>query len=343
MRTLNGIVSFLLSLLIGVCLPPTAQTSKERCYDTGNFTTNSTYGRNRDQILASNFPANVSANGGFFSATIGQDSNKVYAVGLCRGEASSDICYSCINSSMHKLIATCPNQKEGISWGICMPCMVRYADRRILGLLELEPTDAGYNTGDIQSISANLTKFDLAWESLMDSVVKKASMGSTTLKYATGEAYVTTFVKIYALMQCSPDLSQKNCDSCLRQSAIYYQGCCHGKQGGYVQKPSCLFRWDLYPFYVSNASTSATAPISSSPPLSPAVSPSTNTTITRGDGGISSQTLTAIVAPIVVIFVSVAIIIAVALVLKRRKKTRQQDVNSKLFLDLNLFLQILKV
>ncbi|OMO79993.1 hypothetical protein CCACVL1_13237 [Corchorus capsularis] len=332
---LSGIVSFLLSLLIGVCL---ATAQKERCYDTaGNFTTNSTYGRNRDQILAS-FPANVSANGGFFTATLGQDSDKVYALGLCGGDSSSDICYSCINSSVHKLIATCPNQKEGLSWGSNPPCIVRYADRLIFGVLELEPTDAGYNTGDVPL--ANLTQFDLDWESLMDRVVKKASMGSSTLKYATGEADATTFLKIYALMQCTPDLSQEKCDSCLRQSVSYYEGCCHGKQGGYVQKPNCLFRWDLYPFYVSNASTSATAP-SLSPPLSPASLSSTNKTITRGDGGISSQTLAAIVVPIVVVFVSVAII-AVALLLKR-KKTRQLDVNGKLFLDFNLFVVDFKI
>ncbi|OMO79992.1 hypothetical protein CCACVL1_13236 [Corchorus capsularis] len=332
---LNGInVSFLLSLLISVCL---ATAQKERCYDTGNFTTNSTYGRNRDQILAS-FPANVSSNGGFFTATLGQDSNKVYALGLCRGDSSSDICYSCINSSMHKLIASCPNQKEALSWGADPPCIVRYADRLIFEVLDLEPTDAGYNTGDVPS--ANLTQFDLVWESLMDSVVKKASTGSSTLKYATGEADVTTFLKIYALMQCTPDLSQENCDSCLRQSAIYYQGCCHGKQGGYVQKPNCLFRWDLYPFYVSNASTSATAPSLSPPPATASPPPpfSTNTTIKRGDGGIASQTLAAIFVPIVVIFIVAVAVIAVALLLKRRKKTRQlQDVNGKLFLDFNLF------
>ncbi|OMO91984.1 hypothetical protein COLO4_17974 [Corchorus olitorius] len=233
-----------------------------------------------------------------------------------------------IGASIPPCISSCPNQKEAISWGVGAPCIARYADRLIFGVLELEPTDAGYNTGDVPS-AVNLTQFDLVWESLMDSVVKKASMGSSTLKYATGEADAATFLKIYALMQCTPDLSQENCDLCLRQSAIYYQGCCHGKQGGYVQKPNCLFRWDLYPFYVANASTSATAP-SLSPPLSPA-SPSppssTNTTITKEDGGISSQTITVIVVPIVIFIVAVAII-AVALLLKRRKKTRQQDVNN---------------
>ncbi|MBA0828528.1 hypothetical protein Goarm_013200 [Gossypium armourianum] len=116
-------------------------------------------------------------------------------------------------------------------------------------------------------------------------------------------------------MQCTPDLSHKDCDSCLRQSVSYYESCCRGKQGGYVQKPNCWFRWDLYPFYISNAST--TAP-SLSPPL-PVNSASKN-----GDGGHSSHTLLIIIVPII-IFVVVIVILAAVILLKRNKKRKQDD------------------
>ncbi|OMO76055.1 hypothetical protein COLO4_25684 [Corchorus olitorius] len=317
MRRLNNLFFLVSHLLIGICLAA-AQSQKQRCYDTGNFTTNSTYGRNRDHILAS-FPLNVSANGGFFSASIGQHSDKVYALGLCRGDSTSDACYSCINSSMHNVIDMCPNQIEAISWGGDPPCIVRYSNHRIFGVLELEPSDAGYNSKDVQ---LNITQFDLVWESLIGSVVRKASMGSSRLKYATGEAYANTFQKIYALMQCTPDLSQKACETCLTQSASYYQSFGHGKQGGYVQKPNCWFRWDLYPFYVSNASTSVS--LLSPPPASTSPSqPSTNATITTGDGGISTKTLIVILVPIVIFLAFVILAALVFLLLKKRKKIKQ--------------------
>ncbi|XP_022723384.1 putative receptor-like protein kinase At4g00960 isoform X3 [Durio zibethinus] len=311
------LVSFLSHLLIGINL-----VTAQHCYDTGNFTTNSTYGKNRDLILAS-LPANVSAKSGFFTATIGQDSNKVYALGLCRGDLSSDNCYSCLNSSIHDLIAKCPNQKEALTWE--KDCLVRYADRSFFGILELDPTVAVYNPGNITS---NLTQFDKVWESLMDSVVRQASIGSSSLKYATGEAYFTPFKNIYALMQCTPDLSQKNCDSCLRNSVNYYETCCHGKQGGVVRNPNCWFRWDLYLFYTPNAST--TAPSLSPPPPPESGSPpphQVNSTITKVDGGISSPTLAIIVVPIIV-FVIVGIL-AVVVLLKMRKKTKQDDQNDR--------------
>ncbi|XWS12785.1 hypothetical protein CRYUN_Cryun37aG0120100 [Craigia yunnanensis] len=310
----KALVSIICHLLIGISL-----ASVLKCYDTGNFTTNSTYGKNRDLILAS-LPANVSAKGGFFNATIGQDSNKVFALGLCRGDSSSDVCYSCIDSAIHDLIANCPNQKEAISW-YRDPCLVRYANRSFFGILELEPEFHAPNVNDIKS---DLTKFDLVWMSLMDSVVRNASMGSSSLKYATGEADFTAVQKIYALMQCTPDLSQKDCDSCLRASMSSYKTYYHGKQGGYSRNSNCNFRWDLFPFYVPNAST--TAPSLSPPPPPESESPPpdpVNSTITKDGGGISSRSLVIIVVPIV-IFMAVGIL-AVVVLLKRRKKTKQDD------------------
>ncbi|KAB2041641.1 hypothetical protein ERO13_D02G140900v2 [Gossypium hirsutum] len=315
---LKALSSILSHLLIGIALVD----ANLRCYDTGNFTLNSTYGKNRDLILASLLP-NVSANGGFFTASIGQDSNKIYALGMCRGDSTPNGCYTCLNASIQDLIASCPNRKEALSWGGDPPCLARYANRPFFGILELQPTDAGYNTADITS---NLTQFDTIWESLMDRVVSKASSGSST-KYATGEADFTAFQTIHALMQCTPDLSHKDCDSCLRQSVSYYESCCRGKQGGYVQKPNCWFRWDLYPFYTRNASTAA----SLSPPPSPASPPplSVNSTRKKGDGGShSSHTIAIIIVPIVIL-VAVLIILAVAVLLKRIKKTKRDDQNNK--------------
>ncbi|GMJ14617.1 cysteine-rich RLK (RECEPTOR-like protein kinase) 14 [Hibiscus trionum] len=315
----SSILSFLLMSISLVAAAP-------RCYDNGNFTTNSTYAKNRDLILAS-LPPNASANGGFFTASIGRNSDRVYALAMCRGDRTPEACYSLVNSSIYELMANCPNQKEASAWTGDY-CVVHYADHSFFGTLELDPTVELYNTGNITS---NLTQFDTVWESLMDSVVRKASNGSSSLKYATGEADFVVFQKIYSLMQCTPDLSQQDCDYCLRRSASDYVNCCHGKQGGVVQKPNCLLRWDLYPFYVSNAST--TAP-SLSPPPSPAspLSQSVDSQIRKEGGGISSRTLVIIVVPSV-IFIAVLVILGVVLLPKRIKKKKQNDQNNKIHLE----------
>ncbi|MBA0747946.1 hypothetical protein Gogos_004807 [Gossypium gossypioides] len=211
--------------------------------ESGSFTTNSTYGKNLDHILDS-LPDNVSKSGGFFTATAGQDSNTAYALGLCSGDLNPHDCYGLVKSAVRDLRDKCPDQKEAISWSGDPACIVRYANRPFFGILELEPTTAGSITHDIGS---NLPRFDTIWESLTDRLVRNASNGSSSRKYATGEAYFTVSQNIDAQMQCTPDISQEECDSCLRAAKSSFKACCHGKQGGYVQKPNCMFTFDLIP------------------------------------------------------------------------------------------------
>lgn len=247
----------------------------EICYNTGNFTANSTYAKNRGLIL-SYLASNVTENGGFYTATVGQGPDKVYGLVLCRADTPSEECSKCVNTAIAELVEQCPNQKEALSWGGDPPCIIRYANRSIVGLLELSPTDAGSN---VNNITSNMEEFDQIWGSLMDRVVTKASMGSSKVKFATEEANLTPFQKIYALMLCTPDISKGNCSYCLRQSVEYYQFFWHGKQGGYVQKPNCIFRWDLYPFY--NSIADAPTPTTPPPPLSISPPPANNT-ISKG-------------------------------------------------------------
>lgn len=253
------VVSILCHLLIGIGL---ASAQPQNCDDTaGNFTINDTYGKNRDLILAS-LPSNVSVNGGFFNTTIGQEPEKVYALGLCRGDYTQGHCYSCISSSIRDLKGKCPNQKQAIYIYKEGECLVRYADHSFFGILDQVYDDAQYD-GD--NLKLNSTKFDAVWKSLMGGVVRNASMGTSRLKYATGEADFSAYQKIYALMQCTPDLSQKDCNTCLNNSVGEYERCClPWTERGYIMRSSCLFRWDLNRFYVSINATASLSPPSTS-------------------------------------------------------------------------------
>ncbi|KAL3740550.1 hypothetical protein ACJRO7_021776 [Eucalyptus globulus] len=77
-------------------------------------------------------------------------------------------------------------------------------------------------------------------------------MGTLDLKFAARSTVLPNNQTMYSSMQCSPDLSQGDCPSCLGECVNDYQGCCHGRLGGSIYKPSCIFRWELYPFLESN-------------------------------------------------------------------------------------------
>ncbi|KAL5841913.1 hypothetical protein ACOSQ3_012516 [Xanthoceras sorbifolium] len=293
-----GFRSLLLLLSYTITGIGLAAAGWQYCYETGNFTANSAYARNRNLILSS-LASNVVKNGGFYTADAGQDPGKVYGRALCRGDASAEDCSRCVSSSSQDIMVQCPNQKEAYMWAGTPPCMVRYADHSFVGKLEMDvPVNKFYNEDNITS---SLTEFDQIWQRLMDSTAKEASMGSSRLKFATQEENLTRFQTIYALMQCTPDLSQNDCYFCLRRYVAEYQNCCFGKQGGGVKSPNCMLRWDLYPFYKDIS----VAPLPS--PLAP----------TNDSGGIAAGTLVTIVVSIIIFVVLVAF---VCFILRKRKQ-----------------------
>ncbi|TYG66353.1 hypothetical protein ES288_D06G261000v1 [Gossypium darwinii] len=298
----NLVFAFFLVIILVISL-----TNAQTCLETGNnFTTNSPFARNRNLILTS-LPTNVSKDGGFFNTSIGEEGpNRVYAQALCRGDLSGEDCSVYVNFTAHQLLSSCKNQTEAFSWDGDIPCLVRYSDKSLFGVIALEPIQEGINPNAITDL----------WGELMEAVAKKASMGSSKLKYATGVAE-----EIQALMQCTPDLSESNCLTCLRTLIRRYTACCRTYQGGYVEMPSCRMRWDLYTFFSPTADTVRLS-LSSPPPDS-----IDNPLITTKDNkeSISSKTIAVIVVPVIVL---VAIVAAV-FVLRRKMKSSKQDMNNK--------------
>ncbi|RZC86571.1 hypothetical protein C5167_029922 [Papaver somniferum] len=73
------------------------------------------------------------------------------------------------------------------------------------------------------------------------------------------------------LSYCTADISSSNCNLCLLGVISELPNCCDGKSGGGVIRPSCNFRYELYPFlgYIDTPSpplSSSPAPLLSPPP-----------------------------------------------------------------------------
>lgn len=219
---------------------------------TGIFIPNSTYDNNRRLIL-STLPSNVTAHDGYFQSSIGLGLDRVYAMGMCAPGAEPNVCSQCIETASDGLLQNCQNQVDAFSWsGDKTLCLVRYTNRSFSGLLGMEPRGAIASTADT---NLNQTHFDSVWTKLMfgmiSNISSSSSAGNNASKYYAGEDDVVQlpdFRNISALMQCTPDVSSEDCDVCLRTNVIDYQTCCRRRQGGVISRPSCFFRWELYPF-----------------------------------------------------------------------------------------------
>ncbi|XP_030937773.1 cysteine-rich receptor-like protein kinase 29 [Quercus lobata] len=288
--------------------------------DKGNYTSNSTYKANLNQVLSS-LSSNTEIDYGFYKFSYGQSPDKVYSLGLCRGDAKPDICRSCLNNATNLLPLLCPNQKEAIGWYDY--CMLRYSLRNIFGIMEDTPA---YDMGNTSNLSGNLDQFNQDLGTLLNSKRVQAAAGGSLRKFAEGNATAPNNQTLYSLVQCTPDLSDKDCSECLAQAFGYIPGCCGAKQGGRVNTPSCYFRFEVYLFYDAKADNASSPSLSPPPPLVPYVSPPplNNTAAAKGKESNKSQTVI-IVVPIISFVVLIIISFCIYLRVRKPREKPQSE------------------
>ncbi|KAL1216386.1 Cysteine-rich receptor-like protein kinase 25 [Cardamine amara subsp. amara] len=263
------------------------------CPNTTTFRRNSTYLTNLRTVLSSLSSPNATYTSRFDNATAGEDNdnNRVYGVFLCRGDVSAEICRDCVAFAVNETLQRCPREKETVIW--YDECMVRYSNQSIVGQMRIRPAVFLRNT---QNITDNqVSSFNESLAALLINVAMKAAPSSN--KFATEKANFTVFQTIYSLVQCTPDLTNQDCESCLRQAINWLPRCCDRRIGGRVIAASCSFRYELYPFY-NETITEAEAAVAPSPPPSTVAAPPLKLPSQKGKGKSSKVIVTAVAVPV---------------------------------------------
>jgi hypothetical protein len=255
---------FLYAIFIFSAQAVLAQSLTPRC---SNDTSSSTYEANLNHLLSS-FSSDTKIDYGFYNSSYGQNSDQVYAIGLCRGDVNPDFCRGCLKNATSALKQLCPNQKEAIGW--YDECMLRYSNRSIYGVRDIIPEFVLWNPEDVPA--NNVDQFTDDLRTVMENLSSHAAAGGP-LKFATGNITVPNFKTLYGLVQCTPDLSEKDCSDCFRGEIEYIPICCDRKRGGQINRPSCRLRFEVYQFYNYSAADTS-FPISPvAPPVSPVAPP----------------------------------------------------------------------
>ncbi|KAK3024826.1 hypothetical protein RJ639_045043 [Escallonia herrerae] len=231
------ILNFLVSLTT-----PQPTLAYYRCSTGGNYTTSSTYAVNLKTLLSSVSKSSDLNSDGFFTASIGQNPDQVYAIGLCRGDQTVTSCSSCLNDSSQAI-----TQHKGAIGGYDN-CMLKFNNSNILSSVDNTYVYVGCNGNN----ATNLAQFNNVLGNLLFSLRGRAAAAATR-KYAAGEANYTNFSKIYGLEQCTPDISEADCGRCLDMARIDMTYFCGGKVGATSVRYSCVLRFELYQFYEPTA------------------------------------------------------------------------------------------
>jgi hypothetical protein len=254
-----------LSMLIFLNLTRThvaAQTYLYHFCENTSFLQNSVYSSNINSLLSS-LSSNATGNIEFYNTTAGQttSSNPVYGLFLCRGDVGPEVCRKCVVNATQELDAKCSREKIAVIW--YDECMVRYSNESIFSTVAVRPRIHLLNT-------QNITEQDRFNRLLNTTMTELASQASNfpigVKKFGVKEVKFSDFQNLYNLVQCTPDLSSTDCNSCLQAAINRLPICCGGKQGGRALFPSCNVRYELYQFY-NDSTAPAPAPGLAPPPL----------------------------------------------------------------------------
>ncbi|XP_031129482.1 cysteine-rich receptor-like protein kinase 25 isoform X2 [Ipomoea triloba] len=254
------------------------------CQNTTSYTPKSTYKANLNSLL-SNLYSNATRDNGFYHATVaGSRSNDtVHGLFLCRGDVSTDDCRSCIGEARTKILELCTNETTGIVW--YDNCLLRYSEKSMLGILD---QSTWYQMSNPKNETQVPNQFMELVGNMFDQIITPVSSGSgkkfAVLQTNFSVAGTLFFETVYVLGQCTPDLSNVECQICLRYAINELPFCCYGALGARAVYPSCNVRYELYAFYnVSAAAVASPAPPPihpPAPPLLPSVFP--NSTTSKG-------------------------------------------------------------
>ncbi|KAK3431819.1 hypothetical protein EUGRSUZ_E03580 [Eucalyptus grandis] len=196
----------LLLLLLMFASTINAQFPATYCGSTGNFSVNSTYQTTLTTLLSSISTTNSSSlSYGFFnaSATISGASQTLYVFGLCRGDLTAMSCNGCLDALASDMRRLCPLQKEALLY--TGNCIIRYSNASFFGTVAREPTYVASTSADVSSPDT----YDGAMRKLLNGLLAEAAGGGSLTKYASGNESAGPDM-IYALVQCTPDLTSSN-------------------------------------------------------------------------------------------------------------------------------------
>ncbi|KAL6282796.1 hypothetical protein ACE6H2_013725 [Prunus campanulata] len=290
-----------------------------KCTDTGIYTPGDKYQENINSLLSSFSSSNTQNNYGFYNSSLGQDQNQVNAIALCRGDISQDSCHACLNKSTDIILQNCSrHQKEAIIWA--EPCMVRYSNNLIFGIEQVDPVQY---VPSRNSSAKNTQQFELVLTPLLGILSDTAASGDSLKKFAAGHATVSGDEKIYALVQCTPDIDKQNCSNCLKQSVSEIGG----KRGGRVLRPSCNIRYEVGLFFESTANSLVDIP--APVPAAPAPEEGTPPAPEEAKKKSNIKQTVIIIAVVLVVFVTIFSSICFFFRVRKRRVKLEQDENSE--------------
>uniref|UniRef100_A0A2K1YEU5 Uncharacterized protein n=1 Tax=Populus trichocarpa TaxID=3694 RepID=A0A2K1YEU5_POPTR len=215
--------------------------------------TNSPF-QNNLKSLMSYLASNASVSNQYH-AYAGNDPDRVYAHYMCYNYITFEKCSACIDAASQDIMQLCPNIRDAAVWEEL--CQLRFSNQNFLGLLDFSGNIPLSNRKTIK----NPEQLVSAVNENFSNLTKKAAFVPARNMYATRKLTLSDIDTLYALGQCSTDLSSHDCNTCLQVAIQNISTCCYISRGARLLSRSCYFRYELYPFYEGTADSVYNFPV----------------------------------------------------------------------------------
>ncbi|RWR90859.1 putative receptor-like protein kinase isoform X1 [Cinnamomum micranthum f. kanehirae] len=208
-----------------------------------NYTNNSTFHTNL-KILLPSLSSNVSLIKGFYNTSIGEGSDKVYGLVLCRGDVSPDTCRNCTNFASAELLSRCQSRSSAIWYDLCQ---VQYSDTNFFNFSTTKWWFWVWN--QINMTDSEVERFKNSRALLMHELANKTAYEPLRGMFATGKKSYSSTNNVFGLMQCKPVISGEACHKCLEVAITKIPECCDSRIGGRVVSEVCSLRFENITFF----------------------------------------------------------------------------------------------
>lgn len=224
------------------------------CSNVSNYTDDSTFAKNLNMTLNS-LASNASVSK-LYNTSSGNDPDKVFALYMCLDYLSPNSCHDCINRAQSDIVNICPDSKEAVVWE--EDCQLRYSNQNFFGRLNVSGNIPKANVKNI----SDPEKFEKAVNETLSKLAEQAASNHSLNMYATGEVPYEDkdrYEVVYALVQCTTDLSGHDCYKCLERAIEDILRAYNFSIGARLLSRSCYLRYEFYPFYNGAASEASVA------------------------------------------------------------------------------------
>lgn len=232
------VLTILLLIQLAFGISPTLHNN---CSTTSNFTADSPFSSNLDQLLSD--LSQKTPPSGFRLHTVAstQTNQSVFGLAMCRGDTNSTQCASCVNDATANIVQLCPNNKEAFIW--FDTCFLRYSDTKFFGKLD------GSHDRFLPRVGNSTQQFVREVVILLNKLSPVASLAPKL--FAFGEITLKNQEHVFGLVECTRDLSSVDCKKCIDATILTIPGVhlANVTTGGRIIGASCSVRYETFPFF----------------------------------------------------------------------------------------------